>query len=330
MHISVVLCTYNRCQSLVKSLGSLAASTVPDGMEWEVVVVDNNSSDQTRAIADYFCLQNPHFVYLFEPQQGLSYARNAGIRKARGEIIAFTDDDDIVEPDWVWRMNSVLQSGKCIGAGGRIIAVWPKPLPRWLCTDDPDTMGAFGELNLSAEPGPLARPPYGGNMAFRREAFAKYGGFRVDLGRSGTNLQGREDVEFANRLLAAGERLWYEPRAIVRAAVPASRMEAGYVMRWWYWYGRSEVAELGPPAATRSVQGVPLYLFHRLVRWSLQWMISLKPATRFSCRRKVWYITGTIVACYQGRRSRRVPGGAIADHAAQHSVQTPPQAGNPR
>ena len=85
MKITLILCTYNRCQTLAKALGSVAASTLPDSLKWEVVVVDNNSTDQTREVIEDFCRRHPgRFRYVFEPQQGLSHARNAGIREAQG------------------------------------------------------------------------------------------------------------------------------------------------------------------------------------------------------------------------------------------------------
>ena len=157
----------------------------------------------------------------------------------------------------------------------------------------------YGHFHPSAEGRPLTRPPYGGNMAYRREVFEKYGGFRVDLGRSGSSLQGREDVEFANRLLAAGERLWYEPRAVVRELIPVQRVKKSYALRWWYWYGRSEIADLGPPEARWSIKQVPLVLLRRIVRWSLQWLFSPGAARRFVSQRTVWYLLGTAIGCYR-------------------------------
>ena len=142
--ISLILCTYNRCQSLAKTLDSVAASTLPEWVEWEVLVMDNNSHDQTREVVEDFCCRYPgRFRYLFECQQGKSYALNAGIRDARGDVLAFTDDDAIVEPEWLWNLTSALHSGEWSGAGGRIVPVWPRPIPSWLSTDDPATMGAF-------------------------------------------------------------------------------------------------------------------------------------------------------------------------------------------
>jgi glycosyltransferase involved in cell wall biosynthesis len=304
MNVTVIVRTYNRCQELPHAPSSAAASRLPRSVAWEVLVVDNNSNDQTREVVEDFCRRYPgRFRYLFEPQQGLSGARNAEIRESRSEILAFTDDDATIEPDWLWNLTSALHSGEWTGAGGRNVPVWPKPLPSRLSVADADTLGPFVAFDLGTEAGPLTRPPCGTNMAFRREAFEKYGDFRTDLGRSCSNLRGREDLEFANRLLARGERLRYERGAVVRHPVPESRMKKSYVLTWWYWYGRSEVSESGPPDAKWLIRGVPLYLLRRFLRWTLQSKISIGAARRFSCQRSVWYIAGTIVACY-GRLKR--------------------------
>ena len=102
MNITVILCTFNRATSLSKALESVACSELPESVEWEVLVVDNNSSDRTREVIEEYCRQFPgRFRYLFEPQQGLSSARNAGIREARGDVLAFLDDDVMVEAEWL-------------------------------------------------------------------------------------------------------------------------------------------------------------------------------------------------------------------------------------
>ena len=321
--ITVILCTYNRHQSLVTALESIAGSELPESIEWEVLVVDNNSSDPTRDVVEDFCRRYPgRFRYLFEPLQGKSYALNAGIRESQSVILAFADDDAIVETDWLWHLTSALRDGEWAGAGGRIIPVWPGPLPRWLSTDDPNTMGPYVAFDLGPEAGPLTRPPYGANMAFRREQFEKYGGFRTDLGpRPGSEIR-REDIEFAQRLLTGGERLRYEPCAVVHHPVPTSRMKREFVLRWWFWYGYSEVTELGPPSdAAWLLGGVPLYLLRRLARWTLQWMISIRVSRRFSCRLNMWYIAGTALACYQSSRRKDMEGICHAD-----SERKPPQA----
>lgn len=331
MNITVIVCTYNRSEILAKTLDSLAASVLPKPISWEVLIVDNNSNDQTREVVEDFCRRYPgRFRYLFESQQGLSHARNTGVREAQGDILAFTDDDVTLEPTWLENLTASLHNSDWAGAGGRIIPVWSRPIPSWLSTDDPHTMGPFVSFDVGTEAGPLTRPPYGANMAFRREAFEKYGGFRVDLDRSGSNLQSGGDTEFANRLLAGGERLRYEPCAVVRHPAPECRMEKRYVLRWWFWYGRSEVAESGPPSDARwLLSGVPLYLLRRLARWTLQWMISIGPSRRFSCRRNVWYIAGTVVACYQWTRRQNAQAAAADGVAPTHPERKPTQSGTP-
>jgi len=302
--ITVIVCTYNRSQSLPNALASLAAQTVPEPIEWEVLVVDNNSTDHTHEVVEEYSRRYPgRFRYVSELQQGLSYARNSGIRNSRSKVLAFVDDDAIAEPDWLWNLTSALWEGECAGAGGQIVPFWTKPIPGWLSTDDPRTFGAFGRFEPGTGAGPLTRPPYGSNMAFRREVFQKYGVFRADLGRSGSNLLGREDVEFGNRLLAAGERLRYEPCAVIHHVVPESRLKKSFVMRWWFWYGRSEVADGGPPPnAGWHICGVPLYLFRRLARWTLQGIFTKGASRRLNCLLNVCYLAGTGVACYKWSR----------------------------
>src|ERR1700730_15808052 len=122
MDITVVLCTYNRSKSLASALSSAAALVLPESVEWEILVVDNNSNDGTREVVADFCSKYPsRFRYLFEPQQGKSRALNTGIREARGSILAFMDDDVTVESKWLQNLTSNLNSGEWSGAGGRIL-----------------------------------------------------------------------------------------------------------------------------------------------------------------------------------------------------------------
>ena len=93
----------------------------PDCVDWEVLVVNNNSTDKTEEIVREYCRVHPRFKYVFESRQGLSHARNAGIAKATGDILAFTDDDVLAEQDWLWNLTSSLGDGHWDGAGGRII-----------------------------------------------------------------------------------------------------------------------------------------------------------------------------------------------------------------
>lgn len=283
------------------------------------MVVDNNSTDDTSKVAEEFCRQYPgRFRYVFEGQQGLSCARNRGIRESQSQILVFTDDDVAVESDWLLRLTSALRGGEWSGVGGQIAPLWSAPPPSWVSTSDTKITGPFAIFNLGAEPAELTSSPYGANMAFRREVFTKYGDFRLDLGRLGCNLQGREEVEFANRLLGGGERLRYEPRAIVYHAIPKFRMRKRYVLKWWYWYGRSEVAELGHPITRWTLCGVPLVFLRRVLRWMMQSLVSTG-MRRLSCQIYVFYIAGMAVACYELSRDKKQNGVPLGKQEARQS-----------
>ena len=102
MKVSVIVCTFNRCKSLERALESLVGSELPKSVQWEILIVDNNSSDETRSVAEKFCSTYPtRFRYFFEPHQGKSFALNSGIREGKGEILAFVDDDVTVQPTWL-------------------------------------------------------------------------------------------------------------------------------------------------------------------------------------------------------------------------------------
>src|ERR1700676_1714473 len=131
--LTVIVCTYNRSRSLEKLLRSLIAITLPADVEWEVLIVDNNSSDDTRDVVRSFCDQCPGlFRYVFEPNSGKSHALNTGIRKSNADILAFADDDVIVEPSWLQNLTANLRDDKWAGAGGRILGHWTFPPPRSL------------------------------------------------------------------------------------------------------------------------------------------------------------------------------------------------------
>jgi glycosyltransferase involved in cell wall biosynthesis len=311
MKITVILCTYNRCQHLAKALESAAALRLPELDEWEVVVVDNNSSDQTRQVVQEFCQQYPHrFHYVFETQQGKSYALNAGIREGRGDVLAFMDDDVTVQPTWLQNLTASLHNADWAGAGGRILLQRTFTPPPWLSLKERYALGPLVHFDLGPEAGDLTEAPIGTNMAFRREMFEKYGGFRTDLGpRPGSEIRS-EDSEFSQRLLAAGERLRYEPSAVVYHAIPECRLRKRYFLDWWFDKARADVRAFGSPVDTNwRVAGIPLVLFRRLARWTLCWMVAVEPSRRFSCKLKVRVIVGQIIESYrQQQRAETLEG----------------------
>jgi glycosyltransferase involved in cell wall biosynthesis len=304
--ISVIICSFNRCQSLEKALDSIAKSVLAESTIWEVLIVDNNSVDRTRHVAAAFCSRFPNrFRYIFESQPGKSFALNTGIRESQGGILVFTDDDVTVEPTWLQRLADALSEPNWAGAGGPVVLQWSCPRPRWLPLDI--ALGPLASFDQGSIAGELSEPPIGANMAYRRTMFTKYGGFRTDLGPSpfGETPRPNEDTEFGRRLIAAGERLFYEPLAVVFHSVPESRLQKTYFLAWWFDKGRADIREIGVPSTKWVVRGIPLYLLRRFVLWTLRWITAVVPSRRFSSRLKLQYVTGTIAECR--RRAGKAP-----------------------
>ncbi len=314
MRVSVIVCTYNRCQSLARALESMSASVMPTTTEWEVLVVDNNSNDGTREVAAHFCELNPaHFRYLFEANQGKSYALNTAIRESRGEILVFTDDDVTVEPRWLQNLTSVFEHEKCAGSAGRILPAQSFDRPPWLSLEG--RYNLIGALCAYFEPGELPHDlkvaPYGANMAFRREMFEKYGTFRLDLGPCFTSRVSSEDTEFGRRLLAGGERLCYVPSATVYHEIRQDRLNKKFFLTWWFGLGRGKVRE----SEANLTAFEAFKILARTLTTAVEWLFSFHPPKRFYCKCRVWFGTGKLMEAIQRanqtrQKTRRQPEGA--------------------
>jgi glycosyltransferase involved in cell wall biosynthesis len=301
MTVTIILCTYNRCQRLARALDSVASSTVSDSVKWEVLVVDNNSTDQTREVAEEFSRSHPgHFRYCFEPKQGKSHALNAGIREARGDILAFLDDDVTVGPTWLQDLTAPLGSGEWLGSAGRILPERDFTPPRWLSLSGLYDGAPLALWERGLRAGPLNEPPFGTNMAFRRQAFETHGNFRTDLGpQPGSEIRS-EDTEFSLRLLNAGERLYYQPSAVVYHSITEERVRKEYFLKWWFDKSRADIRVNGVYPATRwKVRGVPLYTLRRICVWTVRWLLAVKPSRRFDCKLNVWRNLGGAFEAYR-------------------------------
>jgi glycosyltransferase involved in cell wall biosynthesis len=327
--ITVILCTYNRCQTLAKALQSVAVSEMPTSTVWEVLVVDNNSHDETRQLVEDCARRHPgRFRYLFEPKAGKSHALNAGICEAHGDVLAFIDDDVIVERNWLRNLTAALDGGAWAGAGGRILPEKDFSPPPWLPLDGPNNLGGILALfDLGADPTELDRPPFGTNMAFSRKMFEKYGGFRLDLGpRPGSELR-NEDTEFGRRLLAAGEHLRYEPSATVYHRVPEERLTKEYFLKFCFDHGRASIRETG---RRPDLWGIPRrYLTLAkigtlCIRRSFRWMgTGWNTQLRFHRKAMVWMTAGEIAETWsQQRGERKQTGTPVPDAERQLHPRT--------
>jgi GT2 family glycosyltransferase len=276
MTYSIVIATYNRAADLRGTLDSLAALR-PDG-EWEVVVVDNNSTDETRSVVESAARGFPAPLrYVFEQEQGRSPALNAGIHVAAGSIIVTTDDDVRVEPDWLTHAGAALRRLDCDYVGGRVQPIWGAPPPAWLANGG-KYWAVIALLDYGPEPIEFgAQVPLGVNMAFRRSAFERAGLLDPQTGRKAGTLLGQEIREWCIRARAAGVRGFYAPELCLRHIIPASRLNKAYFRRWFYWRGVSramlyERSGLDMEAPERTaldfrdvphVFGVPRYLYRK-------------------------------------------------------------------
>ncbi len=265
--ISVVICTYNRAASLKVTLEDIAQLIPPENHSVEILVVDNNSSDNTEQLlqSEGLCGAFP-VRYIKETKQGLSYARNRGIEEAAGEWIVFTDDDVRIEPDWLKSLIRGCTENNVLAAGGAVYPIWPLRVPKWIAKDGPFLQhGVFlhYEPYSNSKILDMADPePFGCNMAFRSEVFAKYGLFRTDLGRTGKRLLAGEDTEMYARLKSHGVPVLFVKNARVNHPVETQRLSLKYFFRWKYWAGYS-AAMLEQPV---SNPGIPRYLYRKFIQ----------------------------------------------------------------
>ena len=240
LQLTVAIPTYNRADFLRQTLAGLARQDFPPDA-FEVLVIDNNSTDHTRAVVAEFASSTPPPRYVLETQQGLDYGRNRAIAEARGGIIVFADDDILMSPDWLTQLAAPLltDSAHRIGAvGGEVIPVFPDGLPPWV-------VEWHAPLAFRADAGPLGAKdsPMGANLALPKWVFEKLGPFHTALDRAAGNYFSGGDSEMIRRVRAAGLEVWFAPAAAVQHQMPASRTTFRYATRHAFDSARSRVID---------------------------------------------------------------------------------------
>jgi glycosyltransferase involved in cell wall biosynthesis len=305
MDASVVVCTYNRSGSLKRTLDSLREQQVREDIDWEVLIVDNNSRDDTRSVVDAFARTFPRARYTHESKQGLSYARNHGISLAQGKIILFTDDDVAPAPTWIQRILDGMSAFNCDACGGFIAPVWESSPPAWL------TSRFHGFLAIRADRGDTYEiknglpPPFGANMAFRHDVFKRFGTFDVTRGRVGDTLASGEDGELFARIIDGGGRVMFFGDARVQHSVESFRLTKRYFRRWRYQTSRNLAQSRGWPG-DRRIGGVPLYLCRQLMRAVGRALIakfSEPPDESFYKEIIAWHFLGSIEGLWRNRKA---------------------------
>lgn len=275
--VSVVVPTYNRAPLLRRTIDSLLAQDVSSD-RFEVIVVDNNSEDVTRAVVERAIAESTSTVrYLFEEMQGVSSARNAGIAAARAPLIAFVDDDVSVAPDWIATIRRVFDENPAIDCiGGRVLPRWDGAPPGWLTRrhwapvalldfgDAPQVINAANRLCLLTA-----------NLACRRGVFARVGLFRTELQRVRDGIGSIEDYEWLLRLWEADREALYVPQLRAWTEVPASRMTRSYHRRWHDGHGHflALLNDAGFEASkTGRLLGVPAHVYRAAVLDAFGWV----------------------------------------------------------
>jgi glycosyltransferase involved in cell wall biosynthesis len=238
--ISAVICTHNRSDYLERALVSLASQSLPSE-DYEVLVVDNASSDDTADVVRAFAERVPNLRYLREERLGLSWARNTGAEACSAPYLAYLDDDARAAQDWLEQLLCVFEtatpSPACIG--GRVWLDWGTEPPAWL---PPSYYSVYTYVDHGDEDRLLGEREYlvGANIAFRRDALLDLGGFDTNLGRKGTVLLSGEESAVVGKLRERGLAVYYSAGAAVWHAVPPARRRRRWLWSRMFWDGASQ------------------------------------------------------------------------------------------
>ncbi len=318
---TILIATYNRGRLLDETLDSIRQMRVSSSLRWEAIVVDNNSTDDTHDVVSRHARSFPvPLHYLFESRQGRSSALNTGISAARGEVLAFTDDDVHVADGWLDAACDLLRGPdpSIAYTGGPVRPIWEVPPPSWLELTRSDLWGTIAIQNYGDQPFVFEeanRVPIGANMAVRRSLFSQIGGFRADLGRSsGRLVLGQEVPELLLRARATGIRGMYVPSMAVDHHIPARRLTRAYFRKWWFGKGvsRSALERMqrvtdtgGDLSQSQHILRVPRAMYGSAVRHVIGWVrdrLAGRKAAAFRHEMMLAYFAGYFWARQRERR----------------------------
>lgn len=240
--LTVIICTYNRAKYIGNLLESLAANDLKIS-EYEIVLVDNNCTDNTREICEAFAKahKDVNFRYVVEPEQGLSAARNKGIKEARGEIIVYVDDDALVDPHYLRTYAEWFAAHpETQACGGPIVPLYETVEPSWMTPYTKALLTAWMNYGDKVRKYPKGRYPGGGNAAYRKSVFDKVGLYNTALGRKGGNLMGSEEKDIFDKMHALGLQVLYLPTPVLHHIIPQIKLEPDYFNRLTTQIGISE------------------------------------------------------------------------------------------
>jgi len=275
--ISAIVCTYNRVDYLKSCLQSLEIQTADKSL-YEIIVVDNACTDNTKQVifTDFRSVVNLRYVY--EPTPGLSYARNTGYKNARGQYVAFIDDDAVACPEWLseilWAFENIRPRPAVVS--GPIKPIPGSKIPDWFPKEKAyEWVLSIYEVN-SAVPVRVGEIT-GANMTFLKTALEEMGGFDTNLGRTKRSLMGGEESKLAMALRKKGAEIYYLPKAIVFHAIPEFRKTRGYFLRRFFYNGFSQaIIDLNSGQITnRQFFSMSMENMKKLVLYAIRSALSL-------------------------------------------------------
>ena len=236
---------------------------------YEIVLINNNSTDNTEVECNRFKIDYPQvtFRYLIEPEQGLSYARNRGIKEANGNILIYVDDDAVVNKGYLSAYYELFANDQQLyAAGGPIIPIYEAPLPKWFSYYTRILITGYLYQGNKARKFKKGYPG-GGNAAYRKEVFKTVGYFNVDLGRKGDNLMGAEEKDIFDKMNTQEMKILYTPDAILYHIIPDKKLTKEYFNRLTLSIGQSE--------RKRTLQISKTKFLKRLFLEGIKWMASV-------------------------------------------------------
>jgi glycosyltransferase involved in cell wall biosynthesis len=310
MSVSVLIPTHQRARLLGRTLDALVRQRVPSGLDWEIVVANNNCTDETPKVVSLYAERAAFPVrQVLESRPGANYARNAALAAAEGDIFAFVDDD--IRPDETWLATALatLEREHADLVGGRILPEWESAPPPWLLGNDElyDYLGLMATDEHRRLTLPFADRPkiWGGSMILRRSAVDRVGPFNVRVGRTAARLFSGDESDLIRRVLEAGLLVVYDPAIVVHHYVPRDRMRRTYFWRWIYGYAEGKVNSLPRPSG-RPLFGLPRWMYPRLLRHGVR-----LAAAPVSLRRQIdfFWELGLFVGWYKRTKAERSAGG---------------------
>ncbi len=296
--ISAIVCTHNGSKYLKRAIESLIDQSLPKD-DYEIIVVDNRSTDSTKEIAQSLKSEAGNLRYFYEEKLGLSHARNRGTGEARGGIVAFLDDDAYAGREWLELYVDAFEktTPRPVASGGKIILDWEVPRPAWLAES---MQRCLTYINYSKEPRFLdfqkSEYPFGANMAFSKKGLVELGGFATNLGRVGKRLLSNEEKELFSRIHEKGFKVYYVPEASVHHAVTKQRASKEFFFKRHYWQGISDVVWFYTHESKAGERGKALFYFKNLIGHMMKLFMGRADETKkveLGCR--VRYYLGCLV-----------------------------------